>query len=195
MPSRRYCKGISFGPFLAPWVFLSVFIAAALPDCALAENVLILSQGSFFTTALQDEGRLQNVLQAYGNDVKIGGPYATFDGTELEGQDVVVLPQFDLPDMPIKGQDALVDFVSRGGGLIANAWTVWKWVAQPHDYFFEFGGLERLGSLLPVQRISGHGFTFDTQTLTLTQATPDSALMPGLPVVRQQLAIILQEDF
>src|SRR5262245_25952837 len=94
------------------WVLLSVFIATALPDHALAENVLILSQGSFYTTALQDNNRLQNVLKAYGNDVKIGGGYATFDDTELEGQDVVVMPQFDAPDMPIKGQQALVDFVS-----------------------------------------------------------------------------------
>src|SRR5262249_21918793 len=83
--------------------------------------------------------------------------------------------------MPIKGQQALIDFVSRGGGLIANAWTVWKWVAQENDYFVQRGGLERLGSLLPVRRMSLRGYTFDTQTLTLTAATADPVLMNDLP--------------
>jgi hypothetical protein len=174
MRSRKISCAVAF-------TFFGVFIAAAVPDHALAENVLILSQGSFFTTALQDNNRLQNVLEAYGNSVKIGGPYASFDGTELEGQNVVILSQFDVPDMPIKGQQALVDFVSRGGGLIANAWTVWKWAAQYNDYFVLQGGLERLGSLLPVQRISLRGYTYDTGGLTLTEATRDPVLMRGIP--------------
>src|SRR5262245_58480463 len=172
MRSRTISCAVAFA-------FFGVFIAAALPDHALAENVLILSQGSFFTVALQDNNRLQNVLQAYGNSVKIGGPYASFDGTELEGQNVVILPQFDLPDMPIKGQQALVDFVSRGGGLIANAWTVWKWAAQDRDYYFGQRGLELLGQLLPVQPISLN--TLGTQTLTLTETTPDPVLKGGIP--------------
>jgi hypothetical protein len=162
------------------WVLLSTFIAVALADHALAENVLILSQGSFFTIASQDNIRLQNVLQAYGNSVKIGGPYATFDGTELEGQDVVVLPQFDVPDMPIAGQQALVDFVSRGGGLIANAFTYWKWTARNGDYFVLGAGLERMGRLLPVQRIS-FPYIIETETLTLIEATPEPVLMSGIP--------------
>src|SRR5215510_8861112 len=121
------------------FTLFGVFIAAALPDYALAENVLLLSPVSFIPQA-QDNGSLKNVLQAYGNSVTIGRSYDSFDGTELEGQEVVVLPQFDMPDMPIKGQQALVDFVSRGGGLIANAWTVWKWAAQYNDYFVQQGG-------------------------------------------------------
>src|SRR5262249_6718107 len=164
----------------AVFAVLGVLIAAALPDHALAENVLILSQGSFFTTAIQDNDSLKNVLQAYGNNVTIGGPYASFDGTELEGQDVVVLPQFDVPDMPIKGQQALLDFVSRGGGLIANAFTYWKRTAKENDYFVMRGGLERLGQLLPVQRIS-FPFIIDTETLTLTEAIWDPVLMSGIP--------------
>src|SRR5262245_40060807 len=159
---------------------VGLFIALALPDHALAENVLILSPVSFIPQA-QDNVRLKNVLQAYGNSVTIGRSYDSFDGTELEGQNVVVLPQFDFPDMPIKGQQALVDFVSRGGGLIANAWTVWKWAAQYNDYFVQQGGLERLGSLLPVQRISLRGYTYDTRGLTLTEATRDPVLMSGIP--------------
>jgi hypothetical protein len=42
---------VSYGVVFA---VLGVLIAAALPDHGLAENVLILSQGSFFTTAMQD---------------------------------------------------------------------------------------------------------------------------------------------
>src|SRR5262245_11373784 len=157
---------------------VGLFIALALPDHALAENVLILSPVSFIPQA-QDNVRLKNVLQAYGNSVTIGRSYDSFDGTELEGQNVVVLPQFDFPDMPIKGQQALVDFVSRGGGLIANAWTVWKWSAQDRDYYFGQRGLELLGQLLPVQPISLN--TLGTQTLTLTETTPDPVLKGGIP--------------
>jgi type 1 glutamine amidotransferase len=167
-------------------VLLSLFFAVGLADHAFAKNVLILSAmtGPFDPQAHQNQ--LRSVLQAYGHNVTIGNTYETFAEPPVDGQDVVLL-DFD-GDMPITGQQALVDFVSNGGGLIANAWTFWKWAAQDNDYFVGRPGLERLGILFPIQRvrIRNQGLVWPwlpdrTAPLTLRQGTPDPVLTSGIP--------------
>jgi hypothetical protein len=158
-------------------ILLSISIVAALPDHASAENVLILSNSPFLSTPERDDNLLQSVLQAYGNNVTFA---TSFVNPELEGKDVVVL-NFD-GDMPIAGQQALLDFVSKGGGLIANAWIFWQWTAQVHDYFVGGPGLENLGVLFPIQRKQGEARSvLGRSVFTLTQATPAQLLTRALP--------------
>jgi hypothetical protein len=162
-------------------VLLSVCIATALPSNLSAENVLIFSSGSKVV-----DNQLQDILQAYGHNVTISDSFRYFVGNGLEGQKVVILMNLDngvlRSDMPSEGQEALVDFVSRGGGLVTSAWAVLKWTSPPCcEYFWGRPGLARLGVVLPLERISNYGWPNGTLTLTLTEATPDPILTRGIP--------------
>jgi len=91
---------------------LLLVVCSAPP--AFAHKVLVLSSGS---ADLDD--RLRSVLQNQGHVVTIGNKFTRFSGESLTGQKVVVLlPNIDgSGDMPPAGQNALVNFVSAGGGL------------------------------------------------------------------------------
>jgi hypothetical protein len=160
-------------------ILLSICIAAARPANLLAENVLIFSSGSKVI-----DSQLQAILQAYGHSATISPPFANFVGNGLESQKVVILMNLDAwllrNDMPTEGQDALVDFISRGGGLITNAWAVWKWTVGA-DYFWGRSGLEHLGLLFPLERVSNYGYTNRDGTLTLMESTTDPILSRGMP--------------
>jgi hypothetical protein len=146
-----------------------------------AENVLVFSSGSRVV-----DDQLQSILQAYGHTVTISPPFDGFVGNGLEGHKVVILMNLDdnwlalRADMPSQGQDALVDFVSKGGGLITNGWAIWKWALPGDDYVWGRPGFARLGLVFPVERISHDGWNIDG-TLTLTEATPDPILSNGIP--------------
>jgi hypothetical protein len=163
------------------WILLSVCIVAVVPGSALAENVLIFSSGSKVI-----DNQLQDILQAYGHSVTIALPFDYFVGDGLEGQKVVILMNLDdnwgtlRADMPSRGQEALVDFVSKGGGLITNAWAVWKWALPSEDYVWGRPGLARLSVVFPVERFSHEGWNRDG-TLMLEAAAPDPILSGGIP--------------
>src|SRR5262245_8563699 len=140
---------------------------------------------------------IQAVLESNGHRVTIGLPYHAFYGAGLEEQDVVLLlanynwsqcavgispcVQSGPGDMPLAGQEALVDFVSKGGGLVTAEWTVWKWATSGAGYpllqpFVE--SFAYLGDIFPVYRISTYGYS---STLTYAQASPNALLNNGLP--------------
>ena len=162
----------------AVWSFLAIYFVGGFADQALAENVLVLSSDS---TALDNQ--IQTVLQNHGHSVTIGDPYYNFFGAGLEGRKVVLLlANFNWAtgqaDMPLAGQEALVSFVSNGGGLITAEWTAWKWATEKNSSYVFTGSFARLGVLFPVQRINDYGYS---NTLTYTQDTPDSLLNNGIP--------------
>ena len=154
---------------------------------AFAENVLILSGG-----LETNDNMVKSVLEAHGHRVTIGVPYHAFFGAGLEEQDVVLLLagyNWSLcvagivpcmpsgpGDMPLAGQEALVDFVSKGGGLVTAEWTVWKWATSGAGYPFLQPFVEsfaHLGDIFPVHRISTYGYS---STLTYAQASPNALL-------------------
>ena len=67
---------------------------------------------------------MQAVLQSQGNSVTLGPSYASFSGAGLSGYNAVVLlpngQYWNGVDMPTSGQQALVNFVQNGGGLVTN---------------------------------------------------------------------------
>jgi len=70
---------------------------------------------------------LYDALIAHGLQVTLGVPYAQFDGSQnLNAYHVVVLAGAgNYDDMPPAGQDAMIDWVRNGGGLVTLEWTLW----------------------------------------------------------------------
>jgi hypothetical protein len=96
-----------------------------------------------------------------------------FNGEDLQDQDVVLLlPNANWTDldMPPAGQDSLLQFVNRGGGLITGEWTVWKWGAS--------GDFASLSRIFPVG--STTDYSEDT-SITYTEATPDPLINTAVP--------------
>ncbi len=82
--------------------------------------ILLLSSGDS-----SNNSAIQSVLQAAGNTVTIGPTYNTFTGAGLSGYNAVFLNPsgtfwnaLNPPGMTQSGQQALVNFVSAGGGLV-----------------------------------------------------------------------------
>src|SRR5262245_26304135 len=103
-------------------VMLAILVCGLMASpSASADAVLVLSSGSADLDA-----QLQAVLQSQGHVVTIGDDFRKFTGDGLAGQNVVFLwPILDdgNSEMPLAGQNAIVNFVSAGGGLVASEWT------------------------------------------------------------------------
>jgi hypothetical protein len=143
-------------------VALAILIcAAATSPYGFAEKVLVVSTGE---PALDNQ--LRSLLQNEGHIVTTGKIFSTFSGEGLAGQDVVLL----LPnligtgDMLPAGQNALVDFVTAGGGLVISEWTVW---------FSSFHSFTSLTRILPVMSSNLYG---ERSSITYTMASPDALL-------------------
>ncbi|MBL8851345.1 MAG: PEP-CTERM sorting domain-containing protein [Planctomycetaceae bacterium] len=113
-------------------------------------------------------------LAQYGHSVTIGPNYDVFDGTfDLSGYDVIVLSAvvYNLPYMPDAGQQAIVDFVTNGGGLITGEWTTWRG-----------GTFATLAPLFPTTTdgsyIGGAGMEVSVR---YSQVTADPVINAGLP--------------
>jgi para-nitrobenzyl esterase len=147
---------------------LTTLVLGALgPASASAHDVLVLSSGS---TALDDQ--LRTILQNQGHVVTMGNKFTGFSGEGLAGQDVVLLlPNLDggTGDMPLAGQDALVNFISAGGGLVTSEWTI---------YMSVFGGFAALVPVLPVLPNVSYS---ESRSITYKEAAPDPQLNSGVP--------------
>jgi hypothetical protein len=75
----------------------------------------------------EQDAALYDALRAHGLQVTLGAPYQTFDGSQsLSGHQVAVLVGTgNNDDMPLDGQQALLDWVRSGRGLVTLEWTVW----------------------------------------------------------------------
>jgi len=102
------------------------------PSPLLASKILLISG-----TDQNNEAAIQAVLQSQGNSVTIGPTFSNFTGAGLAGYNAVLLMPngnyWAQPDMPSSGQQALINFVNNGGGLVAGE-PVLSMTAYPGDF-------------------------------------------------------------
>ena len=113
-----------------------------------AGTVLVISDGG-------TEGDVASVLSGAGYAVTIGPDDGVWDGSNPapDGFAAVVLldgPNFG-SDMPVGGQNALLRYVSSGGGLIVTEWIT---------YEIELGRYQTLLPLIPMTRLTGNSGSF-----------------------------------
>jgi hypothetical protein len=143
-------------------------VVAACAGAAGAANVYMTSSGD-----PQTDDAARAALTSRGHSVTVGVPFTALDGTQsLSGYDTVYLQMnanWSTGDMPIGGQQALVNWVNGGGRLVTCEWVVWKAAT---------GQLATLSAILPVAPTSLYTGTTET---SYTQATANAALNAGLP--------------
>ena len=134
----------------------------------LAQRVYLFRMG-----VPEQDAALYDALRAHGLQVTLGAPYQTFDGSQsLSGHQVAVLVGTgNNDDMPLDGQQALLDWVRSGRGLVTLEWTVWA-VGSANRFLI-------LRELLPAT-YQRHAYRSSIQYL---QQASDSILNQGLPAV------------
>ena len=162
----------------AHWMMLAVALAALScfePSKASADAILLLGSGD-----LTNESMIQSILQAQGNTVTIGPTFNNFTGAGLSSYNAVMLMPngafstannaFLEGDMPVSGQQALVNFVNAGGGLVTSEYLMEKYAVQ--------GDFQTLYPAIPV--VPSNISTANTP-ITFTGMTSNPALNAGLP--------------
>ena len=151
--------------------FVGVAAMAALvgaASSASAQEVLVLSSGN----AALDNAVL-SVLSANGLNGTIGTAYWQFTGAEaLCNYDCIYMQSnanWNSGNMPIDGQLAILDVISRGGGFVTTEWSVWR------------SGVGGFPSLLPAFAVEASATFNSTPTTTYTQLTPDAVMNDGVP--------------
>ena len=81
----------------------------------------------FGTGVPERDAALYDALQAHGLQVTLGVPFQAFDGSQnLSSYQVAVLVGAgNNDDMPLDGQQALLEWVGGGRGLVTLEWTLW----------------------------------------------------------------------
>jgi len=127
----------------------------------------------FGTGIAERDNALYDALRAHGLQVTLGVPYQNFDGSQsLSGHQVAVLVGTgNNDDMPLDGQQALLDWVRSGRGLVTLEWTVWA-VGSANRFLI-------LRELLPAT-YQRHAYRSSIRYL---QQASDSILNQGLPDV------------
>ncbi len=136
--------------------------------------VYLLSSGSSAAAAANDQV-IANALTARGMDVTVGVEWSDWNGTQIDLSmvDVVVFLNsynWNGSDMPLAGQNALIDFVNGGGGLITAGSVGYNTRDSNSD-------LRVLRDVLP---FTYTGWTTDP-VFTYTVKTADSTVGAGLP--------------
>lgn len=121
------------------------------------------------------ETGIRNVLTEAGMEVTVTSiPYSSWNGTNPSPDDfdVIIMPAADYyyNDMPQTGQQALVDFVTRGGGFITTEWITYG--VQSYGYY---ATLDQILLYEPSQWAYRNG----NQTLTIAGAHPITAGLPS----------------
>jgi hypothetical protein len=103
-----------------------------LPSPLFGAKIRLLSSGD-----ASNDAAIQSVLRSAGDSVTIGPTYNNFTGAGVGGFNAVFLspslqansvvnwvPWGAPPDLPTSGQQALINFVNQGGGLVrASGYT------------------------------------------------------------------------
>jgi hypothetical protein len=101
-----------------------IFGIVVLLGCALctAQRVYL-----FGTGIPERDAALADALRAHGLQVTLGVPYQAFDGSQnLSPFQVAVLAGSGYQDdMPLAGQQVLLDWVASGRGLVTLEWSIW----------------------------------------------------------------------
>ncbi len=159
----------------------SLMLAAALacvlwlvPSEVSDEKILLLGSGD--TT---NESMIQTVLQAQGDSVTIGPSFNAFTGAGLSGYNVVMLMpngglnsnnSFLAGDMPTSGQQALLNFVNAGGGLVTSEYLMEMHVAQ-NDF----------QTLYPAIPVTPSSISTANTSITFGALTSNAVINAGLP--------------
>ncbi|MEN3001900.1 MAG: hypothetical protein ABDI19_08680 [Armatimonadota bacterium] len=117
------------------------------------------------------DNALYDALTAHGLQVTRGVPYRDFDGSQsLNPYQVAVLAGAgNHDDMPLAGQDVLIDWVRNGGGLVTLEWTLWA-VGAINRFL-------RLRILFPA--VYWHAYNY-RDSIAYLRHTPDPLLNQGL---------------
>ncbi len=116
---------------LTAWLLV---ILLAFPSWVLATSVYVFSSGD-----PTEDSKVQSVLEArFGaSNVTVGVQYGQFDGTQSLSSygAVLLLANYNYGsgggtgDMPAAGQNALLDYVKAGHGLVTGEWTIYKTIS------------------------------------------------------------------
>jgi len=113
---------------------ISLLLALCLfhfPSPVLASKILLIAGAD------DNDSAIQAVVQSQGNSVTIGPTFSNFTRAGLAGYNAVLLMpngnDWAQPDMPTSGQQALLNFVNNGGGLVAGE-PVLSMSAYPGDF-------------------------------------------------------------
>lgn len=142
------------------------------PSCQTAVSgrprVLLLS-----SSVMAIDQAVVDRLEQYGLVAVVGPTYDGFDGTtSLIPYDVVYVQanaNWGVGDMPLDGQEQLLEWVQAGGGMLTGEWTTWK-----------AGGSQFtiLRDALPARATNGYTAT---ATVTYSQSELDPLVHDGLP--------------
>jgi hypothetical protein len=150
------------------WVLLATLFLFAPPRLFASKLLLITGDDSNNTAAIQ------SLLQSQGNSVTIGPTFGNFTGADLSGYNAVLLmpngSYWTQPDMPLSGQQALVNFVNSGGGLVTGE-PVMSMTAYPGDF-------KTLAQILPAYYGNA---TTGNSPISFGTMTSNSVINNGLP--------------
>lgn len=164
--------------------FVATALAVALLAApAWAEKILVLSSGDPLANAA-----VSGVLTQAGDSVVIGPTFNNFTGAGLSGyNDVILMPggaentnynSFRMGDMPTSGQQALVNFVSGGGGLVTGEYVMLKYLAIAADapnYQTDFH------TLVPILPMSPNNINTGNTSIAFGVTTANSVIDAHLP--------------
>jgi hypothetical protein len=147
-----------------------LFAAALAGACGSAQGAHVYVMSSGQTTL---DNAVSGALTSLGHTVTIGVAFTGFDGTQsLAGYDTVYFQanyNWQSGDMPLAGQQALVNWVNGGGRLVTSEWVVWK------------AGTSQLQTLEPILAGVSTSAYDSAATQTLGRQASDAAVDAGVP--------------
>jgi Trehalose utilisation len=163
------------GPMIARprSLLLAGMILLASPCSLQASKILLLTGNDSTNTAALD-----SVLTSAGNSVTVGPSYNSFTGQGLSGYNVVMLVpngSSNQGDMPTSGQQAIVNFVQGGGGLVTGEPVLISTYAYPPVFP---GYFATLAQTFPAMYASANTFN---SPLVFSTLTKDPVMNAGLP--------------
>jgi hypothetical protein len=151
---------------MAGW--LAVVVGCTGVAAAQGANIYVLSSGD-----LETDNAVVQVLALHGHTATVGVQYSQFDGTQnLSGFDTVYVQanwNWTAWDMPLAGQQALVNWVQGGGRLVSSEWVL---------YLTASGGFQTLSLLLPAVPTWSYG---TNSSAVYVEVTHDPVISAGLP--------------
>ena len=151
---------------------LALAILLLTASNAFGSKILLIGGGDASNTSM-----MASVLEAQGDTVTTGPAYTSFTGDGLAAYNAVfLLPNgayYNGVDMPDSGQQALVDYVKNGGGLVTSE-AVGDMIQGP-------GGMHMLQKLAQALPFTGPFHNSANSPVILGQITNDPIMNDQLP--------------
>jgi hypothetical protein len=154
-------------------VLASAALVLLVPTNSLAEKVLLIGSGDAANNA-----SIESILQSQGDTVTVGPAFNAFTGGNLSGYNAVMLlpngpTDYDvhiMGDMPQSGQQALLNFVSAGGGLVTSEWLLQKHMDS-----------QAFSTLYPAIPVAPNVIDTANSPIAFGSLTTDPVINKGLP--------------